>query len=321
MSACYRTVALQLALLAGIASLPGAASADTCMGLDGKLAAVVANGSTAHVAIISPFSAAQRPLFAPPSVEASFSDPSFSCDGRRLVYAGSAGGSFIEVADALSGEKVVAGQGGGAQTFPQPPFPMPGMTPANPTFLTSGKIVFSSLPGPGSAPTGTYVVDPDGSHLRRLFAARSLAVANEGRWFIAGFEGGAYTLRNEKGRSVPWSHLRLSPSSRPSFSANGGEVVFVRGGDVYVVGDDGTGRLRLTHDGRAGSAVFSPNGQWVAFSRSSAAPGAYDEVVVYLLGRYHRTRVVARFPAGESVGGLAWAPRVGASGSSGRPAG
>jgi hypothetical protein len=311
-----RKTAVLWVVLAALALVPGTASADTCTGLNGTLAAVIGGGVPygEQMAIVGPSEGTVRPLF-PPRPGSFFAAPSFSCDGRRVVYQGYDGASrFIEVADPSSAEKMfpglpaVPGEGG---AYPNPPFPMRGLQPTNPTYVQSGKIVFTSVAAQGPAPAGTYIVNRDGSGLNRLFPARTAAVSTDGRWFIAGDEGHHLTLRNERGGRLPWSKLSLGGVRNPSFSADGGRVVFQRDNDLYMVDTDGTGLRRLTRDGRSGNPVFSPDGQWVAFTRSprGPSPGHYGEIVVLSVGSFHRVRVVARFPPGESVGELAWSVR------------
>jgi Tol biopolymer transport system component len=312
MSTRLRRTTILMALFAGLASVPATASADTCPGLNGKIAVVSGAGSTDDIEIVGPWEGTVRPLFPPPEVSVQFTAPSFSCDGRRIIYHGNNGGpNFIEVADAISGQKIPPGLPGGGRRFPQPPFPMTGMNPTDPTYLSNGKIVFTSLPAEGYSPPGTYIVNQDGSGLHRLFPALSSAVSSDGRWFIAGYEGRSLSVsvRNAGGRKVRWSTLSLGGSRNPSFSADGGQVVFERDNDLYIVDTDGTDRRRLTHDGRSGNPVFSPNGQWIAFTRWHSVPGLYKEVVALSLERSPRVRVVARLPQAESIGELAWAVR------------
>jgi hypothetical protein len=311
MSTRLRRTTILIALFAALASVSSTASADTCPGLNGKIAVTVGGGSAEEIEIVGPGDGTVRPLFPPPEVSASFTDPSFSCDGGRIAYHGNIGGgpNFIEVADTGSGEKIPPALPGGGQMFPQPPFPMPGMNPTNPTYLSNGKIVFTSLPGEGYAPAGTYTVNQDGSGLHRLFPAQSRAVSSDGRWFIAGDEGRSLSVRDARGRKVRWSTLSFGALRKPSFSADGSRVVFEQHHDVYIVDTDGTDRQRLTRDGRSGNPVFSPNGQWIAFTRRHSAPGTQDEVVAFLLDRSHRARVVARLPQAERIGELAWSVR------------
>jgi hypothetical protein len=305
-----------LSVLAALILVPATASADTCTGLNGKLAAVVGGGAPygEQIAIVGPSEGTVQPLF-PPRPGSFFAAPSFSCDGRRIVFHGNDGeSSFIEVADPSRAEEMfpglpaLPGEGG---AYPNPPFPMRGLQPTNPTYVQSGKIVFTSFAAQVPAPAGTYIVNRDGSGLHRLFPARTAAVSTDGRWFIAGDEGHPLTLRNERGGKAPWSTLSLGGVPNPSFSADGSRVVFQRHNDLYIIDSDGTGQRRLTRDGRSGNAVFSPDGQWVAFTRGPRGPssGHYGEIVVLSVGSFHRVRVVARFPPGESVGELAWSVR------------
>jgi len=294
-----------LALLIVFAAIPAAASADTCPGINGKIAVTIEESSHSYVALLGPGNGTLRPLFPAPPVETSFADPSFSCDGTTVAYGGP---GFIELTDATTGEKIPPPAAGEAGAFPQLPFPMPGLQPSNPTFLSNGELVFDSAGTPGSATTGTYVAEPDGSDLRRLFRWEYTAVSDDGRWFIAGAEG-AFSVRNAKGGKALWSNLKLGAGANPSLSADGGRVAFVRRNDVYVAETNGSYRQRITHDGRSGNPVFSPNGQWIAFTRSRSSHGPYEEVVAVSLERSPIVRVLARIQYPETFGELAWAPR------------
>jgi hypothetical protein len=294
-----------LGLLIVFGAMPAPASADTCLGINGKIAVTVEESSRSYIALLGPGNGTLRPLFPAPAAEASFADPSFSCDGTTIAYGGP---DFIELADARTGEKIPSHAAGEAAPFPQLPFPVPGLQPNNPTYLSNGKLVFDSPGGPGSPAAGTYVTEPDGSGLRHLFRWEYTAASSDGRWFIAG-AAGAFSVRNAKGGEAPWSNLRFGAGANASFSADGGRVTFVRGNDIYVVDTDGSDRQRITHDGRSGNPVFSPNGQWIAFTRSPSSAGPYEEVVAVSLERSPRLRVLARLRYPQIFGELAWSPR------------
>ncbi|HEU0053709.1 MAG TPA: hypothetical protein VFQ39_11045 [Longimicrobium sp.] len=69
----------------------------------------------------------------------------------------------------------------------------------------------------------------------------------------------------------------LATGRNPAWSADGGRLAYFSGDDIRVVGADGAGdRLVLRHRGRprtvggaaGGRLAWSPDGQWIAFSRS-----------------------------------------------------
>jgi WD40 repeat protein len=249
-----------------------------------------------------------RPLFAAPGVEEIIFSPSFSCDGRRLIYGGNNGGpSFIEVADARTGEKLPRHAPGEGWGFPQFPFPLARSFDAHGTFyLRDGRILFTRSRAEGHAPPGTFVVGGDGSGLRRLFGHPVVAGTGDGRWFIGGTPGTASGVRllDFEGRTVPWSMLSLDAAADPCFSPDGRRVAYSKEGDLYVVRRDGSHWRRLTRNGESQYPVFSPDGRWIAFVRAenviSAVSVAQPEKV-WTLARLQNV-------AGH-LGELAWAPR------------
>ena len=103
-----------------------------------------------------------------------------------------------------------------------------GPRPAAQTLV--GSIAFSR-----GAPGGIYVMNPDGSDLRRL-------------------------------TSDPGD-------DQAAWSPDGSEIAFVRSRqgneDIYVMRSDGTGIRRLTNDGASGSPAWSPDGTRIAFARET----------------------------------------------------
>jgi tol-pal system beta propeller repeat protein TolB len=66
----------------------------------------------------------------------------------------------------------------------------------------------------------------------------------------------------------------------PSWSPDGGWILFTRGGDVYVMRPDGREQRRVTHTRDSSAAGWSPDGRRILFSRSardlgSTADGIY----------------------------------------------
>jgi Tol biopolymer transport system component len=73
----------------------------------------------------------------------------------------------------------------------------------------------------------------------------------------------------------------LATPATAAFPGKNGRIAFVRDGDIWTVKPDGTGLRRVTkHPAFDDDPAWSPNGRWIAFTRSS---GRYwgDDAVVY----------------------------------------
>lgn len=225
-----------------------------------------------------------RHLFSPQHVpqEALLEEPSYSCDGREIVYSldNESGCQEVQVVDARTGRR---------RALRTPPLCGDG-----PSFLADGRIIFE-------ARHGTYVVDADGSHLHRLFGEEVSANTANGRWFVgAGFR--TLYLLNATGKRVRRLVPPLAPHTgeylHPHFSPDGRWIVYEkkphvvtesRNGDLFIVRRDGTHRRRLTSGHDSSEPVFSPDERWIAFIRSAGA----DSRNVYELSVRHPGRVKA----------------------------
>jgi Tol biopolymer transport system component len=85
-----------------------------------------------------------------------------------------------------------------------------------------------------------------------------------------------------------------------AFPGDNGEIAFVRAfpsgrTEIYAVRSDGTGLRRLTSSNRAakGSPVYSPNGDWIAFSERRWEGDDTEHVVVMDADGGHRRRLAA----------------------------
>jgi dipeptidyl aminopeptidase/acylaminoacyl peptidase len=90
-----------------------------------------------------------------------------------------------------------------------------------------------------------------------------------------------------------------------------GRIVLDDGADLYVLAPDGSGRIRLTFDGRGNQgAVFSPDGTRLAFLKSDG--GSPRDLYVTNADGIGGARLLASHPEAENSGvgihGIAWSP-------------
>ena len=155
----------------------------------------------------------------------SASDPAWSADGRSVLF------------DIQDGPR-------GAQHI----YSMPA-TGGTPTQLTSGKVVdrdptaspdgehiLFARANPIDTPTSLYVMDPDGSHLRRI----TRGTGSDGDW-------------------------------KPSFSPDGTRIAFIRDGALAVANADGSHiREVVGRDAGVASPHWSPDGGSLVYDDTSA---------------------------------------------------
>jgi Tol biopolymer transport system component/DNA-binding winged helix-turn-helix (wHTH) protein len=132
---------------------------------------------------------------------------------------------------------------------------------------------------------------------------------------VVGAAFGLYQLirwRQSRGRiSLP--ALQVIPltsfsgwEGSPSFSPDGSQIAFVRGGEVYVKQIDGQGFLRLTNNpANDASPAWSPDGRYIAFMRY--APEGNGVYLMPAIGGPER-KLASAFPGLEFWRRPAWSP-------------
>ena len=162
------------------------------------------------------------------------------------------------------------------------------------------KIVFMSNRGgspPGSDGYDLYVMNADGSNLRRLTRAHGWNATPA--WSPDGEHIAFASNPERKDHGEIWliapdgtGPRRLSVGARPSWSPDGKKIAFMGGDGIYVMDADGTNIQRLTHrPGDVGHPDWSPDGSKIVFTVSDVdqpAPGEdegwhWDEHGIYVM--------------------------------------
>ncbi len=267
--------ALALCLLAACLLNPRPASAaSTCPGPNGQIAVVTVpeqRPSAPSVGIVESNMQVQ-PLYRSPMFPESFPlDPSFSCDGSKIVYQ-----QAEETYRSCGHLDIVTLEGRRSKLH------TPHLCSYVPAFLSNGRVIFngySVAAHPGSE-GATYEASATGSHLRRLFSGAEQACTVNGRMFVSGRgSNNVLFLLNAKGKKLhrltPPMSSKAGQYGPASISPNGRWVVYekesfshghgLNQNDLYLVRSNGTGLRRLTSNGHSSDPAFSPDGHWIAF--------------------------------------------------------
>lgn len=306
---------LALCLAATLPVRPAAASSQrsACSTGNGRVVAIIPSSGGDELGFLTGQGRFRKLYRVPdahrPNDPYSLSSPAFSCDGRQIAITqtGTSPWNALVVVKASSG---VARLVNTRHRYGE-----------HPTFLANGRIVFSSpnihrVPGSNintGHPGGTFIINPSGAHMRRLFGRQELAASSDGRWFIASIRD-TLVLLNAQGQVV--RRLTGPAPSRseyvgPHFSLDGEWIVYEQRspsdhGTLYLVRRDGTHRRQLAFGSESASdPTFSPDGRWVAFTRTRGS-GPGGNLYAVSIADPHKVRKLGlsggyRYPA--------WAPR------------
>jgi Tol biopolymer transport system component len=228
------------------------------------------------------------------------SSPSFSPDGRRIVFDAPRYNS--EVGD-LGGSQILAVNLDGSN---HTTFSLTNMTvwDMSPSFSPDGtKIVFSSIRDGGSH-SNIYVVNVDGTGSAiRLTNSNaddgSPVFSPDGTKIVFTRAGEIYSMNaNDGSNQTNLTNNSDTNDSAPSFSPDGKKIAFAGDGngssnwDIYIMNaKDGTNKTRLTSDSASDTTpAWSPDSTKIAFS-SWRDGGSNSEIYVMNADGSKQTRV------------------------------
>ena len=205
-------------------------------------------------------------------------DPAWAPDGKQIAYARGAGGSDgdggrgpLKPIQIEHAEIYVMNANGGAAR------PLTG--------ITTGKPFSADVEAPAWSPSGKQIV----------FAVHNSKLgepANQRALFVINADG------SEQRQLTPWS---LNGGGPPDWSPDGKKILFrsVPGreqhGNLYTVNVDGSGLKQITRypaPKTVYSGSFSPDGNWITFTRFTTSP--YPSVFVMRANGTGVRRVSAR---------------------------
>jgi hypothetical protein len=301
---------------------PAAQAGSTCPGKNGRIAVTENTGGDGQAVSLVSRQGKVHPLVGPFGIE--FADvfgPSFSCDGRRVVYGvdNQALCDSVEVAAVPSGHRI------NGPNFPEQPFATPHLCPSNPAFVQSGQIVFDARAEEGLRPSGTYIADRDGS-IHLLFPSYYESVSADGRWFVVhakhrlavwGVDGRHYSITSREndefhywgasisagGKWIAYARVHIRPK-KPKGQ---------RGYDIFLVRRDGTHRRRMTFGGISYSPTFSPDGKEIAYMRRIhfESPEFVHNLAIMRVDKPGSFKLLTHFTGSDSklIYDPAWSPR------------
>ena len=163
-----------------------------------------------------------------------------------------------------------------------------------------------------TANTDVYTAKPDGSDTVNVSKSPAPTDGDAAAWSPDGTKI-AFTSRDQQGNIQIWvanadgsNPIRLTQQGgvHPTWSADGTRIAFERGGEIYVIGTNGTAEVRLTNNG--GQPSWSPDGSRLAFV--SNRDGGEDIWVMNSDGSAADNLTGSLRPANARESGPAWSP-------------
>lgn len=296
MRVARQALATGLALSGVLAVLTPAAAVAAFPGADGRIAYAVQTGpgGSSNLFSILPDRSGMHKLTHAPNFD---TQPSWSADGRRLVFVRAP--SEISTMDADGRD------------------PRPVVTGVSPSFSPTGSRIAYR------AGLAIRTIRVDGTDPRRLVTARDGALelptySPSGRRiaFVGRPKGrkrhGIWSMRPDGSRLRRLTNARrFFSDAYPDYSPDGRHIVFRRYGrrsGIYVMRADGSREHRITREG--GSPTYAPAGNRIALVIAQGSSGFTLCSDIYTISRTGSDpqRVTEECPPGGGTGGLASSP-------------
>src|SRR5213076_1413615 len=78
--------------------------------------------------------------------------------------------------------------------------------------------------------------------------------------------GALFMVANSKTRRIENERFPVGEAPEPVWSPNGNRIAILRNTDLWTIEPDGDNPVRLTHSGRVGGVVWSPDSETIAYT-------------------------------------------------------
>lgn len=248
---------------------------------NGKIAFVTnRNGPPGEIYVMNPDGTGQRNITNSPASE---TRPAFSPDGKKIAFIRDFKSIYVMNPDGSGLTQVLDGPSAGFSSITSFPDWSPDGT----------RIVFNGIPKGSPDGPDIYVINADGSGIRRL--TTDPADDNSPSWSPDGSKIAFASIRNRVPNEVNYeiyvmnadgsNQTRLTNNTKfdssPAWSPDGARIAFTSRRDdnfeVYLMNGDGSNQTRLTVNGEQDSdAKWSPDGTKIAFL--SSRDGRFGEI-------------------------------------------